>query len=153
MRTLTPGQSAQQILPPYHKSFWSCRAVPGATLARRMDVLRRTVGDGQPKDQGELLLLRKGGHRTAGCKLFGHQFGWECRLWYAASSCSRRIPNAGRGPVDGRTVEGRPDRKELERRCGDRGRSADLRIPCQAVSRQRSPAVAGREQLMPAVYL
>jgi hypothetical protein len=45
-----------------------------------MDVLQHTVGDGQPKDQGELFLLRKAGHRTAVCKLFSHQLGWECRL-------------------------------------------------------------------------
>jgi hypothetical protein len=45
-----------------------------------MDVLQRSQWDGEPKEQGELFVLRKGGHRTAVCKLFRHQFGWECRL-------------------------------------------------------------------------
>lgn len=45
-----------------------------------MEVLQRRDWSGEPKEQGELFILRKGGNRTAVCKLFTHQFGWECRL-------------------------------------------------------------------------
>jgi hypothetical protein len=57
--------------------------VPGSTDWRNLQgqcSLGRGRRFGHPKEQGELFFLRKGGHRTAVCKLFSHQFGWKCRL-------------------------------------------------------------------------
>lgn len=44
------------------------------------DVLQRPMWTGEPKDLGELFILRKNG-REAACKLLTHVFGWECRLY------------------------------------------------------------------------
>ncbi|HVL65787.1 MAG TPA: hypothetical protein VM364_00865 [Vicinamibacterales bacterium] len=44
-----------------------------------MQVLQRPDWHGEPLDQGEYFRLVKG-ERTAVCRLFTHQFGWELRL-------------------------------------------------------------------------
>jgi hypothetical protein len=45
-----------------------------------LEVLQRPIWTGEPKELGELFILRKNG-REAVCKLLTHQFGWECRLY------------------------------------------------------------------------
>lgn len=44
-----------------------------------IQVLQRTIWNGDPRKQGELFILKKG-KRTATCELWSHQFGWELRL-------------------------------------------------------------------------
>ena len=45
-----------------------------------IEVLRRDVWTGKPKQLGDLLLMRKG-PSVATCQLWTHEFGWECRLF------------------------------------------------------------------------
>ena len=45
-----------------------------------LNVLQRAIWNGEPKELGELFVVRKNG-REAVCKLMSHQFGWECRLY------------------------------------------------------------------------
>lgn len=50
-----------------------------------INVLQRASWNGEPKELGELFVLRKTG-REALCKLMSHQFGWECRLYIGNQS-------------------------------------------------------------------
>lgn len=45
-----------------------------------MNVLQRALWHGEPKQLGELFVLKKG-TRTATCELWSHAFGWELRLF------------------------------------------------------------------------
>jgi hypothetical protein len=45
-----------------------------------LEVLKRPTWHGEPKELGDLFVLRKKG-RKAVCKLVSHQLGWECRLF------------------------------------------------------------------------